>query len=258
MQNWVVTRAEEFLQRQEREPHRLRVLAEGDSWFSYPAGFWKGRKLVSLLREQKTVPLNLMSLANPGDTLYKLAFGGSAELELAVELVRAGGQAFDLVLLSAGGNDFFRRIEDVVPYREAPHVDEAVLAQLLRDLHDWYGVVLGRIRQRLRIAPVLLHGYDHVFPTTASRRILGLFPVGPWLGRHFAALGLKPQQQRAVARQLVDAFNDDLLAGLDGIVHLDLRGALRLPSDFADEIHPSPAGMEKLRDRFVAAIAAAT
>lgn len=258
MSQWIIKRVEDYVAKQHRDPGRLRVLAEGDSWFSYPAGFWKGRKLITQLRQQDTVPLNILSLANPGDTLYKMAYGDSGELDFAMDLVRAAGQSFDVVLLSGGGNDFFRRIQDVVPYRAAPFIDEAVLAQLMRDFATWYDALIGRVRRRLRAAPILVHGYDYVFPTTGARRILGIFPVGPWLGRHFRQLGLSAHDQRAVARRLVDAFNDDLLAHLGRIVPLDLRATLALPGDFADEIHPSPQGMQKLVAKFVAAIAAAT
>ena len=266
MQNWVVTRAEEFLQRQEREPQRLRVLAEGDSWFSYPAGFWKGRKLVSLLREQKTLPLNLMSLANPGDTLYKLAFGGSGELDLAIDLVRAGGQAFDVVLLSAGGNDFFRRIEDAVPHRDPPHVDLAVLAQLLRDLDAWYGTVLGRIRRRLRVAPVIVHGYGH--PVPDGRGVLGGWgPLpGPWLEPGFREKGYDDLAERiAIAARLIDAFNAMIaeLVALPAFAHVryvDLRPELSTaPSDYrkrwGNELHPTERGFDAVTARFAATLA---
>jgi lysophospholipase L1-like esterase len=258
----IIERADEFVARSRREPHRLRVFVEGDSWFSYPAGFWKGRKLVTWLRQHPRVPLNLLTIANPGDTLFKLAFGGSGDLDLALRRVREQGGDVDVVLLSAGGNDFFRRVADVVPLARPPFIDAAALDALFAEFRRWYAELVRRVRRRVRVAPILLHGYDYVYPTLGARRILGVFPVGPWLGEHLiGTLRLSAEDQRKVARRLVDAFNDDLLAtlpaDLPGVEHLDLRGTLTVPSDFADEIHPSDAGMRKLADKFADAIAAA-
>ncbi len=254
----IVERVDEFVERSDREPHRIRVFVEGDSWFSYPAGFWKGRKLVTWLRHHPRVPLNLLTIANPGDTLFKLAFGGSGDLDLALGSVRERGGAVDVVLLSAGGNDFFRRIADVVPRAQAPWIDDAALAALFVEFRRWYAALVGRVRRRLRRAPILMHGYDYVYPTLAARRILGVFPVGPWLGDHLiGTLRLPADAQRTVTRRLVDAFNDDLLASLPDVVHLDLRGTLTSPAHFADEIHPSDEGMRLLADRFADAIAEA-
>ncbi|MGL6095167.1 MAG: hypothetical protein ACRC7O_05105, partial [Fimbriiglobus sp.] len=84
----------------------LVLVAEGDSWFDYPAPF-----RIDLIDELKTLGREIVSLAYRGDTLENMVYGtGGTDGDLVdPDLTRLAVLTSELkpkaVLYSAGGND---------------------------------------------------------------------------------------------------------------------------------------------------------
>ena len=84
----------------------LNILAEGDSWFSYPApGFGGG--IIRRLMRKITVPI--LNMAEPGDEIRYIV-GVKQREEMIKRLTegpdgKIGGRRWDILLFSGGGND---------------------------------------------------------------------------------------------------------------------------------------------------------
>jgi lysophospholipase L1-like esterase len=217
------------------------VVSEGDSWFQFPI------KLEDTIDHLYGKGFAVRSLGAAGDTLKNML----AEREY-VDAIRETGAT--LFLLSAGGNDALgggnlrTHLRDFDPsLSPSAHLlpsfgrllDKTIVMyeSVLRDVEALPGVV------------TLCHGYDYTIPN-----------AGKWLGNPMASRGIvAPDFQRAIARQMIDTFNDrlKLLTGRFGsrAVYVDARGAVGpgLESWF-DELHPKDAGYGRVADRFETAM----
>ena len=266
-----------------RDPTRCGILIEGDSWFTTPVLSWEGPTLVARLKRHEQDGKRrfaVVSVANPGATLVQMLGPNNVDFQLATNPDLLRKQTYDIVLLSAGGNDFLgddlelylndaspgtavRRCIDAATGPEeaarcavrcGPLLD-ALDNRLATMLHDFRGSLL---RPRgLGNARILAHGYDYPFPDGRPMEVLG-FTIGPWLKPLFQRKRLPAFVHRPIVKLLVDEFNrmlGDVARARQRFHYLDLRGLLNEPADWADEIHPhSDTGIKKLRDVFVGAI----
>lgn len=263
------------------------VLAEGDSWFTWPLHPWQGPTLVAALEQRRRGerPIAAVSVANPGAHASTMARDDNEDLALACNVDWLGRRgSYDAVLLSAGGNDMLddASLRELLPHpsqRDAGGAYEhgfldrgrfdARLAAIARD-YRWLFANLPRFVLGLpaeagatRRLPILVHGYADAVPRTTSKRFLGIVGVGPWLGRRMTTIGVPAPAQREIARTMVGAFNDMLsrLAaeanakanGRAAVRYLDLRGEIGA-SDFDDEIHLKTAARRRVAQRFAAAL----
>ncbi len=234
---------------------RVKLLAQGDSWFAFPLPLLAGtRNLVDAISTRR--PTVTIDLALFGDTAENMAKG---ERYAQMRTILAGGGGADAipvaaVLLSAGGNDLVDRIGELAgtvtravqrEARAAPKTPAAatrVTAEAYRQVmdalasraaSDIYDDVIAHLRTLIDArdggpsagSPVVLHGYCHVTPRDAPALE---FPirVGPWIWKKLSALGYSQAQQQEIARNVVDEFNRRLGLLRDearGIHVLDLR-----------------------------------
>jgi lysophospholipase L1-like esterase len=249
------------------------IVAEGDSWFSYP--------LSDVLEElEDRHGWDVVSVAHAGDRVEDMAYddGQLSRLERALRKVSVEKRPVKAVLLSGGGNDIAG--------------DE--FAMLLNHKHSGLPplnarVVSGLFDERLRAAiislasavtrlcrelfdreiPILLHGYDR--PVPDGRGFLGGLSIlpGPWLEPGFRRKGFADLAETTdLMSLLIDAFNAQLatIAGGPGLPHvhyIDLRGTLsnelagrRYQQSWANELHPTDRGFQAVADRFDAALKA--
>jgi len=216
------------------------LVAEGDSWFTYP---WLD--VVGALNDTYAIS----HLGAAGDTLIQMV----SQDEYLDEVRRTGAR---ILLLSGGGNDALgggdlkKHLRPFDPaLTPAQHVNGS-----------FNGLVDGAIRQFDQIfrrvardAPdvtAICHGYDYAIPAK-----------GKWLGKPMAALGITdPKLQRDITRELIDRFTlamSRLAARYPHVVFLDNRKTLSA-DDWADELHPNPDGFRKVANLFEVAISNAT
>lgn len=251
------------------------VWCEGDSWFATPLAM----NLLDWLvwpapgDEARGVPL-----FGAGGLFFRGEHSGDLALEMfAADAVRDaadwfGAFEFDLVLLSAGGNDFVGRFLRRLFEPVTSPLDVETALQRVTDSGRFEAVRIAY--QRLLLAlqavrpgvPVLAHSYDYPRrlgqAATLSLHNVGAAAlvrdeVGPWIAPALERALPDPVDQRRFARGLIDAFVERMLEPLRddartrGVFDfVDLRGTLASDAQWADEMHPTSAGFALLAARF--------
>lgn len=250
------------------------VFCEGDSWFSTPLAMNLLDWLVwpAPADEARGVPL-----FGAGGLFFRAEDSGDLALEMFSKRgIRDladwyDGFDFDLVLLSAGGNDFVDAFLQGL-FRGARPMGVAAAFQRVLD-SGRYAQVLAAYRalvERLRAirphTPILAHSYDYPLRLGKAAELrlgnLGAAALlkqgaGPWIGNRIAHVLPDVAQQRQFARRMIDGFVEHVLVPLrddpgSGRVFdfVDLRGTLTRESQWFDEMHPTGAGFALLADRY--------
>lgn len=255
--------------------YALRLLAEGDSWFSL--GSIPPKNLLFELRfSESAVVLNL---AYPGDEVRRM-FRRMVDYgdEFAGWMTLRSTWRWDAILLSGGGNDLIAAFphllradakdSDIDPAHPERLVDGAALDRLRHYLTESYtGFVNVRDRPGSPNAgvPMFAHTYDYPTPNNApARGPIGIRLGGPWI--HPLLQGRLPVEVwQPLTDYLLDAVADTLLAmpaKLPQFHVVETRGMLRRarlgaggPSgDWENEIHPDRGGYRRLAAKIAAAI----
>lgn len=246
-------RLNKYRRHRKERPDAVRVVAEGDSWFQHPLV----DDLIDVL--QRDPGFAVLSLASAGATLADM-MQPKAYLQ-AIEEERPS-----TFLLSAGGNDFFGRIDSVLlPWKPKPGAGstrytardyigprfDALLAELERDLR----IVIAEVSSCRSVKRVLLHGYDYVIPNAADDD-----RSGHWVGQPMRALKITAEYlQREIVIEMVDRYCQllqSLAAEHPKVRFVDFRGTLTRDFHWFDEIHPHGRHVGKLAGKLVAAIRA--
>jgi len=238
-------------------PNAKRALCFGDSWFQYPP------KSVDLNKQLAKIFQNTAFL-NEG-----IPGRDSAQWKLALPRIQReiGTYHFDAILLSNGGNDIVG--EELNEYVKTPSqsqsTDDTQWGQIPSQVYDH--IRLDRFEIALQYAItdfkevvqnrdtsspesiVYLHTYDYIYPDGRPYK-LGPITEGPWVKPAFVTAGLKdPDQQRIVISWLVDQFAAHLKSYAStkaNIRIVDSRGTLTSKEQWANEIHPTPDGFQKI------------
>jgi len=247
------------------------LIAEGDSWFDYPAF----QDIVEAL--EKVHQFRVRSAAHHGDTAEGMAyednqldktrrvFAEQAELDDP-----PGSKTPKAIVLSAGGNDLAHIMDAILNHSRSglPIVNDDIVRGLLdvRVKAAMCSLISSLIafsehyfKKKL---PIIVHGYGYVVPDGRGFPILGL--SGPWLKPGFKAKGYvtaDPQspaeleRNAEIMRALIDRFNV-IVASLPavpafaGVVkYADLRPAFSFAipgdayqQDWRDEMHATTRG----------------
>ena len=260
LSNWIQRRVENFVRDQRKKPNAVRVLAEGDSWFSYGGWMWGGKTLIEQLNDYQTV--NLVSIAQPGAELEGMVEPRNRrQWVLATNPDWLDDQKYDVVLISGGGNDV---VGDELPSllfersdtrKGKDQVKKSALETAFRIMHSHLDSIRNTVDQRIGTGtPILMHGYDYAQPSGRAFEMLGgLITVGPWIKHSLVFKGVvDDDEQREIVNFLIDQFNEFLGKRETDIAdfhYLDVRGTLDA-NDWADELHPTTAGRQKLAQVF--------
>ena len=243
------------------------ILSEGDSWFSTPLYY----NLVDWLEVEARNAL-FMRMESSGALAIDMFDGGS------LKKLRSRFKAFefDVLLLSAGGNDF---VADFLrdTFRNArPMTPEAALQKVIASKR--YDDVLRAYRRVLDAAfkaqpklQVITHTYD--YPrlmgqagelTVEQLGLVALFKrsVGDWIAKYVRKALPTEDEQRDFARLMMDQYSTSVLAELkksygDALTIVEFRGKLTNDSDWNDEMHPTEAAFRRLAVDLRAAVRAA-
>lgn len=243
--------------------HNLKLLAEGDSWFSLNA--FPGSNLLDCLKFDKSNII--VNCANPGDPLRTMVnVRDNDTFKLEIE----GGVVWNAILLSGGGNDLIDDLGNILPpsatmqpkrANPADYCDAASLAATLDSVVQCYQTIFSwrdGPKSKCPNAPSVIHTYDRATPRDSAARFIGAFPVrGPWLKPALERAGVPPAKWNAVSDFLMGALGDRLLTlpTLAANIHvIDTRGTLaradpgteKNSQDWLNEIHPNKGGYKKL------------
>ncbi len=216
------------------------LVAEGDSWFTYP-----GLDVVGALNDTWAIS----HLAAAGDTLQQIL----DQDEYLDEVRRVGAR---LLLLSAGGNDALGGGDLKTHLRPfdpaltpAEHVRSSFTGLLDRAVQQ-FDQIFRNVARKAPGVGIICHGYDLAIPAS-----------GKWLGKPMKALGINDKAfQRAIVAELISRFGlamTRLAARHPHVTFLDNRGTV-VAGEWTDELHPNAPGFRKVASKFDAAIRQAT
>ena len=254
----VAARKAEFAARPDTT-RSLILFADGDSWFDYPLPILAANDVITSIGNHGTPQPLILNLAHFGDEARNL-LGVQQRERIITNLKDAENGAFDAILFSAGGNDtvgnpFCLWIKNFAPGMtpsegiNQPRLD-AVL-DVVRSAHE------DLISVRNQFAPhalLFFHAYDFAIPNGE-----GVFDdlIGPWLK---PSLDFRDWRQlpaaAEVVRQFLLGFREMLVkiaASHDGVVFVETQGTLA-PDDWANELHPTPTGFDKIGAKFLDAL----
>lgn len=255
--------------------YALRLLVEGDSWFSL--GSIPPKNLVFEMRFEESALI--LNLAYPGDEARKMVrrmidYGD----EFAGWMTLRNTYRWDAIVISGGGNDLIAAFphllkpsiaaKDIDPAYPERLVDARALAKLRRYLTESYtGFVNVRDRPGSPNAevPMFAHTYDYPTPNDSPARApFRIRLAGPWLFPHLNGR-LPAEVWRPLTDYLLDQVAEALLAlpaQLPQFHVIDTRGTLLrahagiigASGDWENEIHPTSFGYRKLAAKITAAI----
>jgi len=232
------------------------ILSEGDSWFSTPLYY----NLVDWLEVDARNAL-FMRMESSGALATEIFDGGSLKKLSS----RLKAFEFDILLLSAGGNDFVDTFLRDTFRNAKPMTPEAALQKVIdsgryNDVLRAYRRILNaafKVRPKLH---VITHTYD--YPRLMGQKAeltveqLGLIvifkrSVGDWIAKHVRKALPTEDEQRAFARLMMDQYSTSVLAALkqtygDALTIVEYRGRLTNDSDWNDEMHPTEASFKRL------------
>lgn len=225
---------------------KMKVLAEGDSWYRLPNFFWPD-DMVDILRKTYDIP----GLAMWGDEI-----GVMVTTKKNNYLVPLRSGLYRHFMFSGGGNDVLASVGDHVKRFGAAGTNPANPESYLKSSFDGalatvighYGTLAGHVRSVTNPKPTLyVHGYAHARPRSSGR----------YIGAKLEALGFNATSllARKIVAAMVDRFNVKLKAFAAAqntahptykVVYVNLRPAFTAAADWhTDEIHPSDAGAAK-------------
>jgi hypothetical protein len=257
------------------------VFCEGDSWFSTPLSMnlldWLVYAPPEL--EEKGVPV-----LGAGGLFFRAEESGyhasanaknpKASMFVPNNIKKLSGwyekYEFDIVLLSAGGNDFvadflektFKGMKDPISVEKA--MREVNRSGKWKVVYEAYQAFVGKFLEIRPDVPILAHSYD--YPrllgkkadfTVANLGAAAIFAkgTGPWIGDRISLVLPDPKDQREFAKQMIDGFTDNVLAPVKKkfekkgtFDYVDLRGMLKKDTDWFDEMHPTGEGFRTLAE----------
>ncbi len=239
-------------------PDRPTVVAEGDSWFAYPApNLFLGDDRSNVINWlARAANLNLLQLSSNGDEAVQM-LSGPAKHRLIKVLQRF---SVDFLLFSGGGNDlvgahdlqFLLRdgqdtesdeaLDYLQPERLGRRLDAIEIAYL--DLIDYC-----RTFSRNPGIRIITHCYDYALPSSDGASFLGglLRPDGgrSWMQPTLLQRRIPERHHASIARHLIDELAERLLhlqaLHPEHFQVVETRGLLT-PQQWVNEIHPDRAG----------------
>jgi len=247
-----------------KAPHRLGIIAEGDSWFSYPRSYLLAGADINLLHHLRSAvrhkdAVNLLCLSRNGDEAAEM-LAGRQKYRLAKVLERTNEHT-DIIFFSGGGNDLVGRYDMDRLLREyqpgfsaADCIEEAVLERKLQRIELAFSELLELRNAYASNAHVVTHTYDIVRPSSVGAELLKFYKAGPWIYPYLLKKGVPEHLHLAISRIMLESFAGRLarLAESDlarkQFLVVDTQGTLRPGhgGDWLNEIHPSSSGSRRL------------
>jgi len=242
----------------------LVMLALGDSWFDYPLD---GNSLtigttdiIAQLQTLGGIPPVIYNISHYGDaTTAELAL---PKQERTIEALQdpdnwLGSGKPDAILFSGGGDDIAGNQFCIFLNYAAPGVDGLNASRFEKALGMVEASYLDLFVLRDRYAagvPIIGHAYDFPVPNGAHPAC-----AGPWLLPSLQYCNWSVQEGTAIVKEALVAFYAMLnrLAAdpANNFVVVPSQGLLK-PSDWANELHPFPAGFRTIANAFLEVIAA--
>lgn len=233
---------------------RIKILAEGDSWFAYPRKFFlfgKNSNIVHCLGDRDD--LAIYSSSENGDEALSM-MSGDQKLSM---MKRIKHTTYDVILFSGGGNDlvgrydfgFFLKPMKTGNWRDCINDDR--LNKKLYQISLCYEELIERAQEfsTEENIKIITHTYDYAIPSNEGFALFDIFPMSEsWMQPYLVKNGVKiPSDQRAIVKHVLEQFQNVLLAlqkKYASIFHVVKTQGLLKPDQWRNEIHPTPEGFE--------------
>jgi hypothetical protein len=242
----------------------LMLLAHGDSWFNYPCDGntytpFSTSDIIAHLTQMGSPPPKILNLSHYGDaTTDEMGLQKQKRLIKALTTSKnwLNGKP-DAILFSGGGNDIagdpfciYLNYKDKDSH--TPGLDPVRFAGRVASIRASY-LDLFLFRDRYaKGAPIFGHGYDDAYPMEQPHPPC----MGPWIHPSLGFTGWNDEEGRAILLDALTQFRKMLVDLKDDpkkydftVVHT--QGTLT-KTDWANELHPYPAGFKKLAQVFAA------
>lgn len=250
-----------------------KILVEGDSWVSHP----QVENLAHQFDNADEHNNLILNLGVPGDNAGSrygssdaVFTAGGAQMKLLKKMLRnqQHGEKFDLIFISAAGNDVI-----------GPEIREIPLVNNKKDFPGTYGrdlinlnfyaklhnVIYGYRRFLNMLAstvnantPVITHTYAYLKPRKVGTHFFGIKFNKGWIAQHLEHQGIKEQdEQIEITNTIFDRYHQHISAlqqDFPQLLVVDTRRTLiknGAPNTdwFHDEIHPTSAGFKKVYNK---------
>jgi len=249
-------------------PGPLNIIATGDSWFNYPLnnGLPGDTDIIAQLPSLLRANTQILNLAHYGDATTAI-LGTSKRAIFVEQLNDAANGHFDAILFSGGGNDL---IGDAFRFwlRDALSADDdPTTAMNDSTFNDIIAIVSSAYQDLIAIrdaydmnVPIFVHDYDFAYPDGR-----GAYCIGPWLYPSLVSRGwmnglaaAQVARGAAVVQAFMLAFKAMLteLTARPKVILVATQGTLQNEQEWANELHPNPAGFGKMAAKFAAALEA--
>lgn len=242
-------------------PRALNLFADGDSWFDYPLPVLTPNDTITSIGNHGTPKPLILNLAHYGDEARD-DLGVQQRERIRQNLTDPDNGAFDAILFSGGGNDtvgnqFCLWIQDYVQgMTPSQGINATRLGAVLGVVRSAYEDLIAIRDQVARQCPVFVHAYDFAIPSGVG---VCNNTIGPWLK---PSLDYRGWTNTPLATQVVKEFLLQFLNMLtqvaklhQNVIVVTTQGTLQ-PNEWANELHPTPGGFDKIGGRFIAAIRA--
>jgi hypothetical protein len=257
--------ATEFRSMCKKKPHRIGIVAEGDSWFAYPRKWIAAGPDTNIIHHiadkvADTDKVNLLRLASNGDEAVNMTSG--KQMKALYKILKNNREHIKIVLFSGGGNDIVGR-DDMLPllheYEEGMTALDCVNAERfqrkLESIMLAYHRLIDLCSDIVPDAKIVTHTYDIPKPENSGAEFFwGLIKTKPWVYPYLKRKKIPGEFHLPIMQHMLGNFAQELIklgaapATRDHIVVVDTQGTLRPGhnTDWLNEIHPSRAGFKRV------------
>ena len=263
----IVYDMDDFVEELDSGFYKKTILVEGDSWTAYP--FPDASNLTQCLDEMTKDDWLILNLAQSGDTAKSIFRKHGSQMKTLTQLLSTTqwGDEFDLIFLSAAGNDLIgQKIVSrgfVENKKDSPFLYGKEL--LTDNFYEQISKVVDGYNRFLKMrdksttnntTPVITHCYSYLTPRKKGVKIFGHTLGRPgWIRRHLEHQNVRNEdEQYEILCEMFDAFYSRMKrieGNFDNFIISDTRKALLkdgVPNLelFHDEIHPKKVGYKKV------------
>ena len=256
-----------------KKPHRIGIVAEGDSWFAYPRKWIAFGADINVLhhitdRVERTDRVNLLRLASNGDEAVNMTSG--KQMKKLYRILKKNRDSIRILLFSGGGNDIVGK-DDMLPllreYQAGMTAGECIdldrferkLAAILLAYHR----LIDLCKDIVPEAKIVSHTYDIPKPEDQGAEFFwGLIKTQPWIFPYLKRRGIPGELHLSIIQTLLGSFGERLQALAqepsvrDHFIVVDTQGTLRPGhnTDWLNEIHPTRSGFKRITKKIYKAM----
>lgn len=241
--NQVETQIRKRMYKRLKSTNRLRIVAEGDSWFQYPL-------ILKDILDHLYKYYAIRSFAEAGDTLENY-------LKKSEYIKGVMEEKPKFFLVSGGGNDmlgeqfqYYLNEYDEVKTGQIEDCLNRDFYDKIEELRKWYETMFDGLLKLDPSLKILTHSYDYIIPIDTNEKP----KKKSWLGVYMIQKKIAPQSLREkLIVFIVDRFNEMLQSVVKKypgkVFYIDVRGVVPR-NGWHDEIHPTNKEYEKIANEF--------